>query len=73
MVCGPPEGRSYKEVPFWPKALSGDWKVDLKDGCVFFFVLMYLFLERVEGREKERETLMGCLLHTPQLGTRHVP
>ena len=41
-----------------------------------FFYRFYLFLERMEGREKERErdinereTLIDCLLYTPQLGS----
>ena len=39
------------------------------------YLFIYLLLERGEGREKEgkkhqcvRETPIGCLLHTPQLG-----
>ena len=45
---------------------------------VFFKDFIYLFLERGERRETERETSMcGCLLHTPNWGPgpqpRHVP
>ena len=45
---------------------------------IFFKDFIYLFLERGEGREKERETSMcGCLSHAPCWGPglqpRHVP
>ena len=50
-------------------------------GSFFSFLLlksfMYLSLEREEGKAKERETLIVCLLHTPNQGagpqSRHVP
>lgn len=32
-MCGPQEGRSYKEVPFWPEALRGGWRLDLMELC----------------------------------------
>ena len=46
--------------------------------CCFLKDFIYLFLERGEGRERERETSMcGCLLFTPCWGPgrqpRHVP
>ena len=43
---------------------------------LFFYDLIYLFLEKGEWREKERErtsmweTLISCLLHIPWLGTK---
>ena len=50
-----------------------------KDMLIFFYLncFLLLILERGEGREIEGEkhqckrdkTLMGCLLHKPQLGT----
>ena len=41
---------------------------------LFFKDFIYLFLERVEGREKGRETSMcGCLSCGPGLQPRHVP
>ena len=37
---------------------------------LFFKDFIYVFLDRGEGREKERETLMcGCLLCAPYWGT----
>ena len=47
-------------------------------GCLFFRDFIYLFLERGEGREKEREISMcGCLSCGPHSGLglqpRHVP
>ena len=47
-------------------------------GLIFFKDFIYLFLEKGEGREKERETSMcGCLSCTPNWGPgpqpRHVP
>ena len=47
---------------------------DQGNTSVFFFFLkkilfIYLFLERGEGREKERETSMcGCFSHAPYWG-----
>ena len=46
---------------------------------IFFFFkdFIYLFLEREEGREKEKERYIGCLLHAPHWGPgpqrRYVP
>ena len=46
---------------------------------IFFRDFIYLFVERGEGREKERERniICGCLLHAPYWGPglqpRHVP
>ena len=35
----------------------------------FFFKILFIFRGRGRERERGRETLIGCLLHTPQLGT----
>ena len=35
--------------------------------CLFFLkILFFLFLEKGEGREKERETSIDCHLHVPR-------
>ena len=43
----------------------------------FFKDFIYLFLERGERRERNIQYVVGCLLHTPNLGPcpqpRHVP
>ena len=40
---------------------------------LFFKDFIYLFLERQGRRKNSRETSIGCLLHTPQQGTRLQP
>ena len=42
------------------------WEKFLKD-------FIYLFLERGEGREKGRETWIGCLSYVPRPGTELQP
>ena len=45
--------------------------LDAFNVVVFFFkiLIIYFYREWKGGRKKEREVLIGCLLHMPQPGT----
>ena len=86
-LCGFQE---VKSAPGWVKTQLGAWFSAEGDRLLISLVpltsalnlkkkdFIYLFLERGEGKEKERETLMcACLSHAPCWGPgpqpRHVP